>query len=239
MRVRIRQCSLLASSCRTKKRTGREPLGLSAPRLLLPFPTPFLSLPCSVPLGSASFCAELEKEERIEKKRSRRRKRKTKKGKSRWKGKRRGPRSLRVSQTREIGNRKRAREEKDRSEEKNREKTGREENSLGRKGEKERGRNGDKEKMTKARGAFDSIGKAAREASFLLPAFSPYYAPYFPLFLCSRAFYTLAHTWGTRTSRQDWTLSKLLFKQLFKSNFYFVSFHFSCFVVLPEIMLLE
>ena len=40
--------------------------------------------------------------------------------------------------------------------------------------------------MTKARGAFDSIGKAGRGASFLLPAFSPYYAPYFPLFLCAR-----------------------------------------------------
>lgn len=39
--------------------------------------------------------------------------------------------------------------------------------------------------MTKARGAFDSIGKAGRGASFLLPAFSPYYAPYFPLFLCT------------------------------------------------------
>lgn len=48
-------------------------------------------------------------------------------------------------------------------------------------------RNGDKEKMTKARGAADSIGKAGRGASFLLPAFSPYYVPYFPLFLRSRA----------------------------------------------------
>lgn len=40
--------------------------------------------------------------------------------------------------------------------------------------------------MTKARGATDSIGKAGREASFLLPAFSPYYVPYFPLFLRAR-----------------------------------------------------
>lgn len=39
--------------------------------------------------------------------------------------------------------------------------------------------------MTKARGAADSIGKAGRGASFLLPAFSPYYVPYFPLFLRS------------------------------------------------------
>lgn len=31
--------------------------------------------------------------------------------------------------------------------------------------------------MTKARGAADSIGKAGRGASFLLPAFSPYYVP--------------------------------------------------------------
>lgn len=41
--------------------------------------------------------------------------------------------------------------------------------------------------MTKARGAADSIGKAGRGASFLLPAFSPYYVPYFPLFLRARA----------------------------------------------------
>lgn len=41
--------------------------------------------------------------------------------------------------------------------------------------------------MTKARGAADSIGKAGRGASFLLPAFSPYYVPYFPLFLHARA----------------------------------------------------
>lgn len=40
--------------------------------------------------------------------------------------------------------------------------------------------------MTKARGATDSIGKAGRGASFLLPAFSPYYVPYFPLFLRAR-----------------------------------------------------
>lgn len=40
--------------------------------------------------------------------------------------------------------------------------------------------------MTKARGAADSIGKAGRGASFLLPAFSPYYVPYFPLFLRAR-----------------------------------------------------
>lgn len=40
--------------------------------------------------------------------------------------------------------------------------------------------------MTKARGAADSIGKAGRGASFLLPAFSPYYVPYFPL-SCARA----------------------------------------------------
>lgn len=39
--------------------------------------------------------------------------------------------------------------------------------------------------MTKAREAADSIGKAGRGASFLLPAFSPYYVPYFPLFLRS------------------------------------------------------
>lgn len=41
--------------------------------------------------------------------------------------------------------------------------------------------------MTKARGAADSIGKAGRGASFFLPAFSPYYVPYFPLFLRARA----------------------------------------------------
>lgn len=55
-------------------------------------------------------------------------------------------------------------------------------------------RNGDKEKMTKARGAADSIGKAGRGASFLLPAFSPYYVPYFPLFLRSRANHTHTYT---------------------------------------------
>lgn len=42
--------------------------------------------------------------------------------------------------------------------------------------------------MTKARGAVDSIGKAGRGASFLLPAFSPYYVPYFPLFLRARTY---------------------------------------------------
>lgn len=40
--------------------------------------------------------------------------------------------------------------------------------------------------MTKTRGAGDSIGKAGRGASFLLPAFSPYYVLYFPLFLRAR-----------------------------------------------------
>lgn len=48
--------------------------------------------------------------------------------------------------------------------------------------------------MTKARGAADSIGKVGREASFLLPAFSPYYVPYFPLFLRARAYTTHTHT---------------------------------------------
>lgn len=49
--------------------------------------------------------------------------------------------------------------------------------------------------MTKARGAADSIGKAGRGASFLLPAFSPYYVSYFPLFLRARA---LTYTHLTR-----------------------------------------
>lgn len=50
--------------------------------------------------------------------------------------------------------------------------------------------------MTKARGATDSIGKAGRGASFLLPAFSPYYVPYFPLFLRARTPTRIhIHTW--------------------------------------------
>lgn len=65
-------------------------------------------------------------------------------------------------------------------------------------GENAKTRNGDKEKMTKARGAADSIGKAGGEASFLLPAFSPYYVPYFPLFLRAHQ-----HT-HTRVRRNIW-----------------------------------
>lgn len=53
--------------------------------------------------------------------------------------------------------------------------------------------------MTKARGAADSIGKAGRGASFLLPAFSPYYVPYFPLFLRARARPPIPHlTYATK-----------------------------------------
>lgn len=59
--------------------------------------------------------------------------------------------------------------------------------------------------MTKARGAADSIGKAGRGASFLLPAFSPYYVPYFPLFLRARA---RAHT-HTDTRPRPYTLGQI------------------------------
>lgn len=67
--------------------------------------------------------------------------------------------------------------------------------------------------MTKARGAADSIGKAGRGASFLLPAFSPYYVPYFPLFLRARA-RTHRHTSTsvyTRPNTHTYTRTRVLF----------------------------
>lgn len=67
--------------------------------------------------------------------------------------------------------------------------------------------------MTKARGAADSIGKAGRGASFLLPAFSPYYVPYFPLFLRARA-HTHRHTSTsayTRPNTHIYTRTRVLF----------------------------
>lgn len=67
--------------------------------------------------------------------------------------------------------------------------------------------------MTKARGAADSIGKAGRGASFLLPAFSPYYVPYFPLFLRART-NTHSHSYtqsNTHTYRHTSTYTRVLF----------------------------
>lgn len=72
--------------------------------------------------------------------------------------------------------------------------------------------------MTKARGAADSIGKVGREASFLLPAFSPYYVPYFPLFLRARVHHTHTQSLSRAYIRVDtftcvyiYTYSRVLF----------------------------